>query len=286
MSAGARTRRVAAHYDELSGHYVDLWGEHIHHGYYPRGDETRNEATRNLIELLLRDMGLCPGSAVLDVGCGVGGTSRLLASAHRCRVVGVTLSRTQARMAADASARGRPPRYVVADAAALPLSASFDAVLAVEVLSHVEDRGAFFSEAARLLRPGGRLGIAAWMKTGDLAADHAPQLIESIEESMLVTLPTPVEYEELLADAGLTMVSYRDISEQVARTWDLCLEIVGNPALWSLAVKRGGDTLAFVRSFLSIKKGFACGALRYALITGAHRDRPEWGGQRGAVGGR
>ncbi len=98
------TRRVAAHYDELSGHYVDLWGEHIHHGYYPRGDETRNEATRALIELLLRDIELRPGSAVLDVGCGVGGTSRLLASEHGCRVVGVTLSRVQAHMAADASA--------------------------------------------------------------------------------------------------------------------------------------------------------------------------------------
>ncbi len=270
MNGGARSRRVAAHYDELSGHYVDLWGEHIHHGYYQRGDESRNEATRALIKMLLRDIELRPGSAVLDVGCGVGGTSRLLASEHGCRVVGVTLSSVQARMAADAPAGARPPRYVVADATALPLTASFDAILAVEVLSHVADRGAFFSEAARLLGRGGRLGIAAWMKADDLTADHERQLIESIEENMLVTLPTPADYEELLAGSGLTMTSCRDISDQVARTWDLCLEIVGNPALWSLAVKQGGDTLAFVRAFRSMKKGFACGALRYALITGAN----------------
>ena len=61
--------------------------------------------------------------------------------------------------------------------------------------------------------------------------------------------------------------SERDVSREVARTWDLCLEIVAKPAVWSLAVQRGRDVLAFVRSFRAMQRGFASGCFRYGLLT-------------------
>ncbi len=286
MAAG-RNAQVAAHYDELSPYYNDLWGEHIHHGYYLTGVETRRQATENLIELVVEGLGLAAGDRVLDVGCGVGGTSRFVAAEYRCDVIGLTLSPVQARMATDATptrstASGnvddaRParsgsepvaaPRFIVGDAAALPLTDPFDALIAMEVLSHVEDRGAFFGEARRLLKGGGGIGIAAWLKADDVSPSDAA-LIDAIEEGMLVTLPTRSEYERLLAHTGFELVTYRDITAEVAKTWDLCLEIVANPALWSLVVAKGRDTLAFVQSFRAMQKGFAGGVLRYAVLTG------------------
>ena len=279
MPAG-RNARVAAHYDELSPYYNDLWGEHIHHGYYLTGVESRRQATENLIELVVEGLHLTPGARVLDVGCGLGGTSRYLAARYACDVVGLTLSPVQARMATEAtcgadaathSTDGSRPRFIVGDAAALPLAGFFDALIAMEVLSHVEDRGAFFGEARRLLKSGGGVGIAAWLKADDLSPSDVA-LIASIEEGMLVTLPTRSEYERLLSDTGFELVSYRDISAAVARTWDLCLEIVANPALWSLAVAKGRDTRAFVQSFRALRKGFAGGAFRYAVLI-AERGR-------------
>jgi tocopherol O-methyltransferase len=271
VRSSRRLARVAAHYDELSDHYVELWGEHIHHGYYERGDESREEATRKLLALLVAELPLRPGARVVDVGCGVGGAARLLARMHGCSVTGVTLSGVQARMAASASTMAGDPCYVVADAQALPLAPSFDAMLAVEVLSHLESRSAFFAEAARLLRPSGRIGIAAWIRAEGLTDDQEEALIRPIEDGMLVTLPDRAEYQRLLAASGLTLASYRDVSRQVARTWDLCVEIVRQPALWSLALRKGSDTLAFVKSFRSMQKGFATGALRYALIVAERR---------------
>jgi len=262
-----RNAQVAAHYDELSAYYNDLWGEHIHHGYYRTGGESRRQATENLIELVVEDLDLSPGNRVLDVGCGVGGTSRYVAAKCRCEVIGVTLSAVQARMATDETP-APPPRFIVGDAAALPLTGPFDALIALEVLSHVDDRGAFFGEARRLLKGGGRVGIAAWLKADDLSPADAA-MIASIEEAMLVTLPTRGEYERLLSHAGFQLVTYRDISTEVARTWDLCLEIVANPALWSVAVAKGRDTLAFVKSFRLMQKGFAGGVFRYAVLIAA-----------------
>jgi tocopherol O-methyltransferase len=268
--AADRRARVAAHYDELSEHYAALWGEHIHHGYYERGDESREEATRALLALLFAELPLDAGATVLDVGCGIGGTSRLLARDHGCRVTGVTLSAVQARLAADRGGHG-PPRFLVADAASLPLLPSFDALFAVEVLSHVTDRTAFFAEAARLLRPGGRLGIAAWLASEGPHDQSQVDVLRSIEEGMLVSLPTRAEYERLADGAGFDLVWYRDVSDRVARTWDLCLEIVRQPAVWSLALAKGGEALAFVRSFRAMQRGFACGAFRYALLAAERR---------------
>ena len=267
MTAG-RNAQVAAHYDQLSPYYNELWGEHIHHGYYRRGDESRRQATENLIELVVEGLDLDLEARVLDVGCGVGGTSRYLASQHHCAVVGLTLSAVQVRMATDATngvADGAWPRFIVGDAAAMPLSGPFDALIAMEVLSHVEDRAAFFGEARRLLRKGGRLGIAAWLKAENLSPNDVA-LIAAIEEGMLVTLPTRHEYERLLSGAGFELVGYLDISAQVAKTWELCLEIVANPALWALAVDKGRATLEFIRSFRAMKKGFASGTFRYAVL--------------------
>ncbi|MGD8818362.1 MAG: class I SAM-dependent methyltransferase [Acidobacteriota bacterium] len=271
--------RVARHYDELSPYYRDLWGEHIHHGYYARGDESRREATEALIDLLADALGIETGATVLDVGCGVGGTSRYLARRRGCRVVGITLSAVQAQMARDG---GRPqyevdgfprpePHFVVGDAAALPFRGTFDRLLAMEVLSHVEDRGAFFDDASRLLPPGGRVGIAAWLKADDRPAEIVDAHVEPIERGMLVKLPNRQEYESNMARSGFDLILYRDISSEVARTWDLCLEIIDRNTLWSLAAMKGRDVLEFLRSFRAMRRGFASGTFRYALLVAEKR---------------
>jgi ubiquinone/menaquinone biosynthesis C-methylase UbiE len=102
------------------------------------------------------------GTRVLDVGCGVGRWSRLLA-ARGAAVLGVDLSSTmiaQARHRAAAEGVGERCRFAVADLAHLDLGEQFDVVLGVTVLQHILDpvafRSALFAMAAHLA-PGGRM---------------------------------------------------------------------------------------------------------------------------------
>jgi tocopherol O-methyltransferase len=74
-------------------------GEHIHHGYFLTPEDTKEKAQLQLIDLLLERSALPKGSKVLDVGCGIGGTSRFLAKSHDCAVTGVTISGRQVEIA-------------------------------------------------------------------------------------------------------------------------------------------------------------------------------------------
>jgi SAM-dependent methyltransferase len=93
---------------------------------------------------------------VLDVGCGEGQISRLLA-AQGSDVVGVDPTRNQLVAAA---VRGGGPHYVRAGAAGLPFATdSFDAVVACLVFEHIDDVDGAIAEVARVLRPGGRFAF-------------------------------------------------------------------------------------------------------------------------------
>ena len=71
--------KVREHYDRMSPYYHSLWGEHIHHGYWIRGDESKETAQVQLIEHLARAAGIPQGAKILDVGCGFGASSIYLA---------------------------------------------------------------------------------------------------------------------------------------------------------------------------------------------------------------
>jgi ubiquinone/menaquinone biosynthesis C-methylase UbiE len=98
---------------------------------------------------------LGPQSRVLDVGCGTGNYAAVLGAATGCCMSGVEpsarmLERAREAVAWEALAQG--------SAEALPFAdAEFDVVMSSDVIHHVRDRGAYFAEALRVLRPDGWL---------------------------------------------------------------------------------------------------------------------------------
>lgn len=261
------TSKIREHYDFASPFYKSLWGRHIHHGYYSTGGESKETAAENLIELLVEHSQLSKGSRVLDVGCGIGGSAIWLAEKLDCRVTGITNSPVQMRMAAEAAGHlPNKPAFLVDDANDLSVKNSFDVIWAVEVLAHLHNRAGFFRKAARLLVPGGKICEAAWLKDDRLFGKREEKYIREIEEGMLVSLPTRSEYEKHFENNNLRLLFYEDISAEVARTWDLCLDIIKDKTLLQLAVRHGKEFVNFLKSFKAMRGGFRTGAFRYAVM--------------------
>lgn len=112
------------------------------------------------------------GLTVLDVACGAGGGSRILADeGGAALVVGCDLDRDAARYAT--LRHGHPAvRRSVADAAALPLRARFDVVVSFETVEHLRDAEAFLRAARAVLVPGGTFLVSSPIAA--VAEDRAP----------------------------------------------------------------------------------------------------------------
>ena len=105
-----------------------------------------------------------PDQLVLDVACGRGASAVAVARSFHCRVVGVDLGgesiAAASRLAAEGNMDGRVS-FLQGDGETLPLSpGSFDAALCECSMSLFPDKAQGCAEIARLLRPGGRLGIS------------------------------------------------------------------------------------------------------------------------------
>ena len=104
-------------------------------------------------------LALAPGAAVLDVGCGYGGTCIYLARNYDARVTGITLSRKQAEFAGKSARRNRVNdrvSFVVADAEqSAVVESNYNIVWTMESSEHFLDKRSYFRNAANALRPGG-----------------------------------------------------------------------------------------------------------------------------------
>ncbi|MBN2848750.1 MAG: class I SAM-dependent methyltransferase, partial [Coriobacteriia bacterium] len=126
------------------------------HGYR----ESALHAGGSDLEWLVEALGARPGEAALDVATGGGHVALALArtgaDVTACDLTPEMLDAAGMLLAEH----GCEARFVVAEAAALPFDdASFDVVTCRIAAHHFPDAAAFFAEAARVLKPGGRLGF-------------------------------------------------------------------------------------------------------------------------------
>jgi tocopherol O-methyltransferase len=272
---------VERYYDTTLDLYEDLWGEHIHHGYWDPGElpgeggADRRAATDRLVRELVAFAGVPAAATVLDVGCGIGGPALYLAGELGCTVDGVTLSAAQvdrARQKAQLAGLADRARFHQADALRTGYpDGSFDAVWALESLMHIPDRVAFFAEALRVLRPGGVLAVATWaVRDGELTADEDALVTQILRHQVMPSFSSLPEHERLARAAGFESVATADWSSAVANSWGpgfaLVPKVDGPRAMRDLARDRGVDVLGFFYAGPLMTKGFDTGVMAYGAL--------------------
>ena len=259
--------KVREHYDRMSPYYRSLWGEHIHHGYWIRGDESKETAQVQLIEHLAQAAGIPRGAKILDVGCGFGASSIYLGRKYGAAATGITISSVQVEMANKAAAEaGVNAKFLLMDAEAMTFEEQFDVVWSVESISHYQDTAKFFASAAKLLRRGGTLAITDWFKKKELTPRECRKFLGAIENGMMVELQTMEDYALHMTAGGLEVVRSEVLNKNCAKTWDFCLELIKDKALLGLAAQNGADFVRFLRAFKDMRAGYASGNFIYGQM--------------------
>jgi len=267
---------VAGHYDELDPVYRAVWGEHVHHGLWTSGRESPAEAVEALADLVGDRLAPSPGQRLVDIGCGYGATAARFAALRGISVTGLTLSAAQHAIAAarPGAAPGGPLSFHIRDwlASRLP-AAAFDHGYAIESSEHMADKPGFFAEAHRVLKPGGRLVVCAWLAAPEPRRWQVKHLLAPIcREGRLPSMGSRAEYEAMARAAGFQVTGHDDLGARVRRTWEYCLagvvgRLVTDRAVRRLAFARATRNRAFILSLPRLILAYRTGAMRYGVFT-------------------
>jgi len=278
-------QKIGGEYNDWTEVLEHFWGEHIHHGYSGKDGKQKKEFKQSQVEMI--DQLLLWGKAdsgtietALDVGCGIGGSSRHIARKFKCSVTGITLSSVQVQRATEKSIEeglGHLVNFQVADALHMPFQDnSFDLVWALESGEHMPDKTAFILECIRVLKPNGRLIIATWCHRDT----HQSQLTLT-EQNLLKKI-----YDAWAIPFFISIHDYRLILERFSSylretATDDWTDAVRN--FWMDAIKQGlsfqgvfwllrrGPKI-FIRTLrdtygcLLMHKGYHGGIVRYGLV--------------------
>jgi len=269
---GVQKQAIQRHYDLSTLFYRLFWGPDIHHGLWS-GDESPRVAQRQLTERVAKLAGVKAGEHVVDIGCGMGGSSIYLAKQRQCQVTGVTLSPVQRGWATLSAlvqrVRGRT-RFLRHDAEQVEFPAdSVDVVWSIECTEHLFDKPAFFRRAAQWLPPGGRVAICAWLAgASPLNATQEEQVRDVCRGMLCPSLGSQADYSNWFAAAGIRVTGYEDWTDRVARTWEICQSRVKRCRMRSLARWIDRDSVEFLDRFQAMLDGYASGAMRYGCLIG------------------
>ncbi|MBD0711825.1 SAM-dependent methyltransferase [Streptomyces sp. CBMA291] len=246
-------------------------GGFINFGYWravdldrPLSEADRVRSQEGLYRYVLDAAALPKDARLLDVGCGLGmGCAVALREYGPAAVTGMDIHPEQLRRARAAqaeflAAEGGRLRFVQGAAERMPLAdGEVDALVSVEAAQHFPDLEAFGREAARVLRPGGRVAVTSFFTVDDAPgrAEEAARLLETFASGLDIARPVGALTGAFVA-AGLAEVRVESIGPDVWPGWDRWLAQWWEPGTWP-------------RNFLRAHEE---GVLDYYVVTA---NRPE-----------
>lgn len=276
-------QQIGEFYDASSALWEKIWGEHMHHGYYGRSGDykiERRNAQIDLIEELLAWGKITAKNApnnILDVGCGIGGSSLYLAHKFAANVTGITLSPVQAARATErarAASLDSNVKFLVANALLMPFDDnSFDFVWSLESGEHMPDKTQFIAECYRVLRPGGKLILATWCHretgmAGDLTTSEIKHLKEIYRVYCLPYVISLSEYQAIAHQCGFNNIKTDDWSTAVAPFWDVVIDSAFDLEAITGLINAGWQTIQSALSLRLMSQGYNRGLIRYGILYG------------------
>ncbi|MGH9412464.1 MAG: class I SAM-dependent methyltransferase [Terriglobales bacterium] len=163
---------------------------------------------RAITERMLERMGVATGDRVLDLGCGSGWATRLVAGrvGPRGLAVGIDVSDAMIREAMENPELLRNTRYLCSPADHIPWSNDFFThIFSVESFYYYPDSRAVLDELKRILEPGGRLFLLMCLYTGNPNAQKWKEQL-----AVPVHLRSAAEWRDLLTEAGWAEASFEE----------------------------------------------------------------------------
>ncbi len=223
MSQLAHQQNIVNYYLQCNNAYRDAWNldrnMQLNLGLWKKGTKNLAEALQNLNREVAELAQIKATDVVLDAGCGVGGTAIYLAKNFGCKVVGITITPSQALQAIENAKLNGVEEFCTFKAMNYMHTffddESFDVVLGIESICYAEPKLDFLKEAKRLLKNDGRLILAENLQA---KANLSPNEYQSLYTNafngcQVKSLDTAEQYLQNLKDLGFQKFACTDYTK-------------------------------------------------------------------------
>jgi len=262
--------KIGKFYDLGSPLYLRVYGRHIHDGYYITGKETKQEAQENLIKLLVEKAGIKNGAKILDVGCGVGGSSIWMAETLSAETVGITISPVQVEIAGKlAKEKSVNSKFLLMNAEEMHFDETFNVIWLVAAATHFLDQEKFIKLATKSLDTGGKFVIFDWMLDEHVTDPSTDRYVKPVAEKMLLSGLYPLRtYIKWFIDNGYRIIYSDDVTNHTIKTWDDALSVIKNPGNLKLAAHITKEKMLEILNFFKSIGAMKTAMKKHRLIAG------------------
>jgi tocopherol O-methyltransferase len=266
------THKIAAFWNQTSAGWRAIWGPHLHHGYYEKNVALSPlEAQENLLHKITDKFHIEPRCLVLDVGCGMGGSSIYLAKKFAAVVTGITLSQKQIAIATEEAHRENISNIQFKIEDALSLASfeddSFDVVWSLESCEQFFDKKLFLEQAYRVLKPGGKLMLATWCSSCEEYTGTEARKYQNLCEAFdLPYMPTINHYRTILEKQNFIITETLDWTAQVENSWKIGLSLTKAFSFWQLFKLGGLRGLKMVKQLKFMQQAFHEKRVKYGVF--------------------
>jgi SAM-dependent methyltransferase len=282
-------RNMPEMFAAVSQLYAEYWGDFFHFAIFERPDENRAEALERTHRRYLEDIDARRAQNIIDIACGRGGFTRLLAEATAGQVLGIDISPAQLVRAR----RHRAPNLEFEQRDVMEVDAlqrRFDAAVYLDAACYLPDKRVGVRKIGQVLEPGARLLLVDWCRrerVSDLEAEL--MLLPFMRFWAVPGVETASSWSTHLSAAGFRLLRTEDLSDKVRPNWELAyaqalrasreLSMLDAARFAFSGLRAGPHALRLMKeqfhAALYIKAGFDAGVLRYVYFLA--QKRPDSG---------
>lgn len=217
---------IVDYYDQTEIDYKLAWFKKdnpaLHFGFYEKEKaESHYEALSHTNRVLSNKVNIKDGDKILDAGCGLGGSVFWLAKNYNVEVTGISLSSKQIQSCkerADSLSLMGQTNFVTSDFTKTPFeSNSFDVVWAIESICHAAKKFDFYKEAFRVLKPGGKIIIAEYIRDARPLTTEDEKLLKNkwLNNWAVDDIDTEQEHKNHMQQAGFQDSSLENVNDKI-----------------------------------------------------------------------
>ena len=299
MSAGTKhpdAHYFREHYREsvermfaaVSDLYAEYWNDFFHFAIFEDDEESWQSAFQKTHKRYLDALEVSRAQRVLELGCGRGGFSNILAQHTPGTVLGIDLSRAQ--LSHTKRFNRSNLRFKLHDIMHVDdLTETFDAVACLDAAFYLPDKALAIARLSRVVKPRGRVLLVDWCRREGLSAVQEELVLHPFMRYWGVpSLETIRNYERSFRRGGFSLLDVIDLNDRVRRNWEFGyqralaaiteLSINDAPRLLWKGITLGAEGVRLIKeqfpAAVYIKAGFDTGFLRYVYFL-AERQGPR-----------